>query len=405
MYKFYRNLLFTSLAVLLAIPTITFSQNHSFQCSLQTGTFYTHPKTNTVWKVVNPVDKNRCTKRPVQSAEVFFTHADSWNVVKQVTKNKIKSIPDDTAHFLPWGPKYNSKGGALIKVPNDPKVYLLLDGKKYWITSKKVFNALNYKWKWIETASKDLLDKYKTKGEINYTDHHPVGTLITYSYTNKVYRIEKNRYGDLTKRHITNERVFNKLGYRFDRVVTVDRKEWYKTGDPINSVKDVGEKDKISNKDLSKETTGRLNEEKTEKILHKKINQVRKSKGLKPLDLGKKLSEAADYHSKDMIKDGYYAHKSPDGETYLDRYKKFNVTCRDSLGAENINKAQYGVKVRYKDLKLDTKNERQVAEATVQMWLHSPPHKRTMLTDKWYKQGLGVELSPNGWVFVTQNFC
>lgn len=201
-------------------------------CALEDGAFYTHSDTRTVWKIDKDTS-NSCTKRAVKSAKVYFTYEDDWSAVQSVAKNKIESIKDDSLGFIPLGPKYNPKGGALVKIPSDNRVYLLLDGKKYWITDQVVFNNLNYKWDWIQDVDPDLLNKYKTRGKINYTDHHPVGSLVKYYNNKKVYRIEKNESGELIRRHIKNKEVFNKLGHRFDRVVTIDNKEQYKIGTPI----------------------------------------------------------------------------------------------------------------------------------------------------------------------------
>lgn len=199
------------------------------QCPVTPGRFYTHPQTNAVWRVTNKVP---CTKRPVQSSKIFFTYADSWSEVTSKPKQTIKNIKDDSAGFVPKGPKYDPKGGALVKIPSDNRVYLLLDEKKYWITKENIFEALNYKWEWIESVSPELLNKYKTKGEINYTDHHPTGSLIKYPDSNKVYRLEQKN-NQIVKRHIKSPEVFNKLNYRFSRVVTIDKGEKYATGQPI----------------------------------------------------------------------------------------------------------------------------------------------------------------------------
>lgn len=192
-----------------------------------------HKDTTTVW-----LQTRKCTKRAFKNSKMFFTYFNSWNEVVSLDKNELENIQNDEAGFVPLGPKAKekglTKGGALVKIPSDPRVYLLLGDKKYWITKEKVFNELNYKWSWIQDVAPQLLEKYKSAGEIDFTDHHPVNSLIKYPDSNKVYKLERGSDKDIVKRHIADEKVFKKLGYRFDRVVTISKDEAYPTGAKIS---------------------------------------------------------------------------------------------------------------------------------------------------------------------------
>ena len=203
------------------------SQNTT--CTLTPNKSYTHPDTNTVWRITP-----RGTKQPFQSSRMFKTWYDSYDPIEETTKQKIEDCKDDKAGFVPLGPKAKEqglmKGGTLVKVTSDPKVYLLLDGKRYWITSEDVFNKLNYNWNWIQDGSMQLVNSFKKEGEINNINQHKEGSLIKYPSSNKVYKLEKNNQGQMVKRHIKNEQVFDRLGYRFDRVVTIDESETYPDG-------------------------------------------------------------------------------------------------------------------------------------------------------------------------------
>ncbi|OIO19441.1 MAG: hypothetical protein COY69_01910 [Candidatus Magasanikbacteria bacterium CG_4_10_14_0_8_um_filter_32_14] len=170
-----------------------------------------------------------CTKRAFNKANIFFTYFDYWNNVKTVSSEILNSIPNDNLGFMPYGPKYDPKYGALIKTINDPKVYLLMDTEKYWITSENVFNNLSYSWNWIEDVDQRLLDKYQTASEINYTNHHPNYTLVKYANDPKVYRLEQNPNDSSKqiKRYIQNETEFNALGFRWDRIVIIKNSESY----------------------------------------------------------------------------------------------------------------------------------------------------------------------------------
>ena len=137
-------------------------------------------------------------------------------------------MPDDSLGFMPWGPYYNPQFGALVKQPNDSKVYLLLNGEKNWITDPEVFEALNYQWSWIEDVHEDLLPHYTTGSEIDYTDHHPDYSVIKYANDSAVYQLQ-----DQTKRWIPSPEVFNSLNFRWDRIITVPDTETYPDGEDL----------------------------------------------------------------------------------------------------------------------------------------------------------------------------
>ncbi|MBT7350654.1 peptidoglycan-binding protein [candidate division WWE3 bacterium] len=200
------------------------------QCDLEMTKSYKHPASPAVYYITTD-----CTKRAFSRSNVFFTYFTSWNDVKSTTKTKLDSIPNDTLGFMPWGPNYDPKYGALVKIVTDPKVYLLLNTEKYWITSETVFNTLNYAWNWIEDIDERLLNKYTIGSEITYTDHHPNYTIVKYEDNNKVYRLEPDQTDDTKqiKRWIPNETTFNSLNFRWDRIVTIPDTEVYETGDDL----------------------------------------------------------------------------------------------------------------------------------------------------------------------------
>ena len=196
-------------------------------CALEKGGAYKIANSPAVYYITSD-----CAKRPFSKSNVFFTYFDSWKDVKTASKATIDSLAKDTLGFMPWGPKYDPKYGALVKIVTDPKVYLLLGTERYWITAEDVFEGLGYSWNWIEDIDKALLDKYTTGSEIGYKDHHPNYTLVKYAGSPKVYRLEPNPT-DSTKqvrRWIPDEKAFNKLNFRWDRIVIVKDTEVYTEG-------------------------------------------------------------------------------------------------------------------------------------------------------------------------------
>ena len=212
--------------------TITLTSNTSEEivigeCPVTLEQAYKQPSSNAVYYITKD-----CTKRVFKRPNIYFTYFDSWNDVGTTTKTKLDSITNDTLGFMPWGPKYDPKYGALVKIVTDPKVYLLLNTEKYWITSANVFTSLNYDWNWIEDIDQRLLDKYTLGSEITDINHHPNYTIVKYENSNKVYRLEPQNNTTI-KRWIPNETIFNSLNFRWDRIVTVDDGEVYVDGEDL----------------------------------------------------------------------------------------------------------------------------------------------------------------------------
>jgi len=77
------------------------------------------------------------------------------------------------------------------------------------------------------------------------------------------------------------------------------------------------------------------------------------------------------------------------------------------MGAENIfmNIRFNSVSTVNGDAYYDWNSEEQIAETTVRGWMDSPGHRKNILTPHWRSEGIGVFLSPDDKVYVTQNFC
>ncbi|MFB6226263.1 MAG: peptidoglycan-binding protein [Candidatus Paceibacteria bacterium] len=197
---------------------------------LKSGQAYTYPGTNAVYYITQ-----EGTKRPFKNPDVFFTYFDSWGDVEVADRDDLIGVPDDDLGFMPWGPKKEFKSGSMIKTVDDPKVYLIINDKRYWIENGQIFKELGYEWSMITDVDPRVMDKFELGESIDYTDHHPPYSLIKYPDSSKVYRLEPNEDGELEKRHIKNQEVFDQLGYRLDRIITIDKTEQYPTGEPITT--------------------------------------------------------------------------------------------------------------------------------------------------------------------------
>jgi uncharacterized protein YkwD len=58
-----------------------------------------------------------------------------------------------------------------------------------------------------------------------------------------------------------------------------------------------------------------------------------------------------------------------------------------------------------REARYDWNTIKQIAESTVKGWMHSPGHRKNILAPHWRSEGIGVALSPDDKVYITQNFC
>ena len=115
--------------------------------------------------------------------------------------------------------------GSLVK-GSGYKVYVISGNEKLWIESADVFNKLKYRWDWIQTIDNVFLNEYKEGKSIKKTTSHSDGTLIKYSDSHAVYLIENRK-----KRPFSSAEVFIRKGYDWNRIITISKKEKYKTGE------------------------------------------------------------------------------------------------------------------------------------------------------------------------------
>jgi uncharacterized protein YkwD len=108
------------------------------------------------------------------------------------------------------------------------------------------------------------------------------------------------------------------------------------------------------------------------------INAERRTRGLRILRSSGRLSKAARRHSRDMARQHYFSHRSPDGTTFPERVRRTGYlhAANDWLVGENL---AWGTRASG------------TARQIVRMWMASPSHRRVLLTRSFRDVGLGVE--------------
>ncbi len=153
-----------------------------------------------------------------------------------------------------------------------------------------------------------------------------------------------------------------------------------------------------------------------EQKVHELVNARRAERGLRPLEWDERLAEIARYHSRDMAERGYFEHHSPEGEDFSDRYAKFGYDASNRVGdvvykgGENLflnnlyesytYDKETGEVYEYQFNTLD-----EIAESTVEGWMLSEGHRENMLMPHFRRQGIGVVITPEGKIYITENLA
>ncbi len=124
------------------------------------------------------------------------------------------------------------------------------------------------------------------------------------------------------------------------------------------------------------------------------VNAARAAENLPPLELEKKLNEAAQAHAADMLARDFYAHETPEGKTVSDRFQAVGGS-KWLLTAENIAKCD-GC-----DPPLTRDYVRQMQEG----WMNSPGHRANILRKGLDTFGFGMTVGSDGTLYAVQNFA
>ena len=113
------------------------------------------------------------------------------------------------------------------------------------------------------------------------------------------------------------------------------------------------------------------------------INEERSAAGIGPVRSNPKLAQAAAKHSNDMVQNGFFAHTSPGGATFIDRISATGYMrgARSWLVGENL---VWGT------------GQLSTPAGMVDAWMNSPPHRANLLRDRFREIGLsGVRGTPD----------
>lgn len=107
------------------------------------------------------------------------------------------------------------------------------------------------------------------------------------------------------------------------------------------------------------------------------MNRVRAEAGLEPLRTSPSLRTAARGHSRAMLERGFFAHESADGTSFSERIRRHY---------SNRGWQMWSVG----EALLASQGSTLEADAIVEAWLDSPPHRAIILSPTWRDAGVGA---------------
>jgi len=151
-----------------------------------------------------------------------------------------------------------------------------------------------------------------------------------------------------------------------------------------------------------------------ERRIHDLVNKERTAKKLRALQFDDKLTSIARAHSADMAKRKFFSHVNPDGKDPTTRGELAGYSCKKDFGsffteglAENLYQGNLYSSVRTRGtVKTYTWNTLEdLASQSVTGWMKSKGHRENILEKSYDRTGIGVAISKDDKVFVTQVFC
>jgi uncharacterized protein YkwD len=151
-----------------------------------------------------------------------------------------------------------------------------------------------------------------------------------------------------------------------------------------------------------------------ERRIHDLINNERKTRKLPALRFDEKLSSIARAHSADMARRNFFSHVNPDGKDPTDRGDRAGYTCRKDFGsyfaeglAENLYQGNRysSVRTRGTQKTYAWNTLENIAKQGVSGWMKSTGHRKNILEKNYDRTGIGVAISRDDKVYVTQVFC
>ena len=203
-------------------------------------------------------------------------------------------------------------------------------------------------------------------------------------------------------------------------IIPLKTKQTTPTAQPIQK---TSTDSNVSDQYNSSTNKPKINTVELEKQVHDLINKERTKNNQTILTWNEELSNIARKHSEDMANRGYFNHSSPEGYNFSYRYEENGFECSILInttqtnngywqdfatGGENLFQNTLYNYVTYRNSvpNYNWNSQEKIAETTVQGWMNSTHgHRENLLTSYWKSEGIGVAVSSDDWIYITENFC
>jgi uncharacterized protein YkwD len=128
--------------------------------------------------------------------------------------------------------------------------------------------------------------------------------------------------------------------------------------------------------------------ENTEFQIFDLINRERQKKGLGEMAWDGNLARLARSYSQKMADEDFFSHFDSNGASVVERARSMKIKNWRKIG-ENL---------------FECEGENNYAPFSVQKWMKSPTHRGNILDPEWTSSGLGVAVTRDGRVYITQVF-
>lgn len=224
-------------AVFAVIASIPLFRANAGSCALTPGGVYRSADATTVYVITDD-----CQKRPIFNPAVYFSYYSDWSPVKFVEQSKLNAVPNHPLHFMPWGPRRTFENGSLIKTTDDPRVYLVEDGKIHPFSDEQAFKSFGFGFDQIEDVDPRFTTVlFKQSSGINGLDQAPASLIFKYANGSQVYRLVKD--GEiLKKQYISSMDVLRTLG-RTDRIAILPTSKTFEDSGAVSQPTNQGSAD------------------------------------------------------------------------------------------------------------------------------------------------------------------
>lgn len=228
--------MFSAFAMLAGLLAFTPNSVSAATCPLNAGSAYKTSVSPAVYYVTD-----QCTKQ-LLNQDQYFSYFTSWDDTQITTAAKLSAVKTDIAPAS-MGPKYFPRTGSIIKVANDPSVYYVFWFSKIKIGSESLFNEMGFSWNWVETVPQATFDKFITSPEgLNTSSDVFEEGIYVFRYAShpeKTYFLLPHfKTGKSQKHYLKNDTLIDYLGYRRDRIPTLQPFFEFPSGGEINNIEE-----------------------------------------------------------------------------------------------------------------------------------------------------------------------